>query len=211
MKTPKNPPNPPVTPKRRGRPPKLRLENFTAENPATVSRAKRQAPALVTVNGKPIEAMDKPKTRVRGAINPLTGLTDKQEAFVQAVANGKNLSDAYRLAYVAGGMADCTIWANASRLLSDSRVTARLIAVNEQKEHERRIMAVSRAERVLERLEKLADSAETGAVKVRALELLGKTAGLFTDKVEVTENKEQNADDIEKRIAERLSRLGLTR
>lgn len=151
----------------------------------------------------------KPKTRVRTGINVLTGLTEKQEAFAQAVASGSNLSDAYRSSYEASGMADSTIWTQASLLLSNQKVTARLMVLNSEKEQQRRMMSVSRAERVLQRLEGLADNALTESVRVRANELLGKTAGLFTDQIEVTDNTERTLDQVQQSINERLKRLGL--
>ena len=151
----------------------------------------------------------KPKTRVRTAPNVLTGLTDKQEAFAQAVASGSNLSDAYRSSYEASGMADSTIWTQASLLLSNQKVTARLMVLNSEKEQQRRMMAVSRAERVLQRLESLADSALAESVRVRANELLGKTAGLFTDQVEITDTTDRTVDQIQQSITERLKRLGI--
>jgi hypothetical protein len=151
----------------------------------------------------------KAKTRVRTGINVLTGLTEKQEAFAQAVASGSNLSDAYRSSYEASGMADSTIWTQASLLLSNQKVTARLMVLNSEKEQQRRMMAVSRAERVLQRLEGLADNAVTESVRVRANELLGKTAGLFTDQVEITDTTDRSVADIQQSITDRLKRLGI--
>jgi hypothetical protein len=138
----------------------------------------------------------------------LTGLTDKQEAFVQMVASGSNLSDAYRAAYDADRMAPASIWTEASILLAIPKVTHRLTVINSEKEQQRRMMAVSRAERVLQRLEGLADHAVTESVKVRANELLGKTAGLFTDQVEITDTTDRTVDQIQQSITERLKRLG---
>lgn len=151
----------------------------------------------------------KAKTRVRTAPNMITGLTDKQESFVQAVANGSNLSDAYRLAYDADRMSPQAIWTESSVLLAIPKVSNRLISLNSEKENQRRMMAVGRAERVLQRLESLADGAATESVRVRANELLGKTAGLFTDQVEITDNTERTADQIQQSIADRLKRLGI--
>ena len=139
----------------------------------------------------------------------ITGLTDKQEAFAQAVASGSNLSDAYRLAYDADRMSPQTVWTEASILLALPKVSSRLMVLNGEKEQQRRMMAVSRAERVLQRLETLAESATTESVKVRANELLGKTAGLFTDQVEITTDTDRTVDDIQRAISDRLKRLGL--
>ena len=53
-------------------------------------------------------------------------LTPKQEAFAQAIADGKTQADAYRLAYNAEKQKDSTLWSNASRLMTDSKVLARV-------------------------------------------------------------------------------------
>jgi len=53
-------------------------------------------------------------------------LTTKQEAFAEAVANGDNASDAYRSAYDTARMSSKTINEAASRLLANSKVTARI-------------------------------------------------------------------------------------
>lgn len=53
-------------------------------------------------------------------------LTAKQEAFAQAVADGKTQSDAYRSAYSASKMADKTVWVKASELMADGKVSARV-------------------------------------------------------------------------------------
>ena len=146
---------------------------------------------------------------VKGGASTLTGLTDKQESFASLVASGKNQTEAYRLSYDAERMADATVWTEASLLLSNPKVAARLAVLNTEKENQRRMMAVSRAERVLQRLERLADSATTESVKVRANELLGKTAGLFTDQVEITDSTDRTVADIQQAITDRLRRLGV--
>lgn len=148
---------------------------------------------------------------VKGATNRLTGLTDKQEAFVVAVVNGSNASDAYRLAYDTKTMRQETVWTEACMLLSSPKVAQRLAVLNGEKEHQRRMMAVSRAERVLQRLEQLADTAATESVKVRANELLGKTAGLFTEQIEIEDKTDRTVQDLEQSIADKLARLGLAR
>ena len=53
-------------------------------------------------------------------------LTPKQEAFAQAVAGGMSQSDAYRKAYNAGNMGDQSVWVNASKLMSDAKVSLRV-------------------------------------------------------------------------------------
>jgi hypothetical protein len=53
-------------------------------------------------------------------------LTAKQEAFCQAIADGMNQADAYRHAYDTSNMKDSSIHVNASKLLSDAKVTQRV-------------------------------------------------------------------------------------
>ena len=51
------------------------------------------------------------------------GLTAKQEAFAQGVAQGKTLSEAYRLAYDCQRMKDASIWTEASQLMDNPRLS----------------------------------------------------------------------------------------
>jgi hypothetical protein len=53
-------------------------------------------------------------------------LTAKQEAFAQAVAGGMTQADAYRSAFSAENMKDSSIHVNASKLMSDAKVTQRV-------------------------------------------------------------------------------------
>ena len=58
-------------------------------------------------------------------------LTAKQEAFAQAIADGKTQADAYRAAYSAGGMSDNAIYREASLLLGRPKVSQRVAALRE--------------------------------------------------------------------------------
>jgi len=57
------------------------------------------------------------------------GLTPQQEKFAQAVASGKSLSDAYRASYKVGKSKPETVNENASRVMSDGKVSARVRAL----------------------------------------------------------------------------------
>jgi hypothetical protein len=59
-------------------------------------------------------------------------LTAKQEAFAQAIADGMGQADAYRMAYNAESMKDGTVYSNASRLMNDSKVAARVAELKSQ-------------------------------------------------------------------------------
>ena len=59
-------------------------------------------------------------------------LTAKQEAFAQGIADGLGQADAYRMAYDAEQMKDSTVYSNASRLMNDSKVIARVSELKAQ-------------------------------------------------------------------------------
>ena len=118
------------------------------------------------------------------------------------------LVDAYRDAgYMPNGSAK-TQWEAASRLMSgNSKVMARVKAIQDDKEQSRRVIAQRREEYVLKRLQEEAEQAETDGSRVRALELLGKTVGLFTDKVEIEQDNDKTAAELEADLERRLSAL----
>ena len=134
-------------------------------------------------------------------------LTAKQESFAQKVAAGSILSDAYRESYAAENMADKTVWSEACRLAQNPKVATRIKAIQDENEQSRRVIALRREEYVLKRLQEEAEQAETDGSRVRALELLGKTVGLFTDKVEIEQDTDKTAAELEADLERRLSAL----
>lgn len=164
---------------------------------------------LVTATDGQDTVLPKRQTKVRTARSLDTGLTDKMEAFCQAVTSGSNLSDAYRASYVTDNMDPASVHSLSCRLMSDVKVRARIEQLNREIEDNRRMMAVSDAEAALKTLRQMMQRADTDSVKVRAAELLAKASGIFTDKVEVT-STDRSVDDIQQSITDRLRRLGLT-
>jgi len=136
-----------------------------------------------------------------------TRLTSKQDAFAARLVDGAPASDAYRQAYDASGMKPGSIWTEASRLSANPQVARRVEELRQEREEERRMLRLSHAEAVLERLEHEATTAKTDSTRVRALELIGRHLGMFVDRVEVT-TEERSAKMIEHDIRERLQRLG---
>lgn len=63
---------------------------------------------------------------------PHVNLTAKQEAFCQGIADGLGQADAYRAAYDAEGMKDNTIYPLASKLMKNSKITARIVELKSQ-------------------------------------------------------------------------------
>lgn len=186
------------------------------KNPAPPAVSQTIAPGNRGPKGRHLAVVPAPvapaqaeKTRQRSGIIPHLGITQKQEAFCQAIVSGKNLSDAYREAYNTANMAPATIHSNACRLFIDSKVSARLKEINREMEEKRRMMAASDAAFALDVLRKMATSADSDATKVRAAELVAKAAGVFTEQVEITDKTDKTEEELEQAIRQRLSRLGL--
>lgn len=59
-------------------------------------------------------------------------LTAKQEIFAQNIIKGMSQAEAYRNAYNTKKMSDKTVWENASRLMNNSKVIARVNELRSQ-------------------------------------------------------------------------------
>ena len=132
-------------------------------------------------------------------------LTAKQMKFVEGVCEGGSQSNAYRKAYDTSQMAPKTIWEEASRLRRHPKVAARIIELEAEKEARLRMQALSRKDKVLQELEKIAFGDGPASGRLKALELLGKHVGLFKPKeVPVVE---RSTEDISNQLQRRLEDL----
>jgi hypothetical protein len=129
-------------------------------------------------------------------------LTAKQENFVELLTQGTSQSSAYKGAYETQKMSDKTVWEEASRLRRHPKVSTRILELETEREDRRRLQAVSREERVLKELEKLAFGDGPVAGKLKAMELLGKHIGFFTPKKvpKVERTSEEILSEIYKKI-----------
>ncbi len=105
-------------------------------------------------------------------------LTYKQSKFVNILYRGYNNTDAYKSAY-ANRMSSKTVWEAASRLSKNPKVLARLDELRAEKEAEERMLRLSYGDFVINELQSMALNSKSGRVRIKALELLGKTVGLF--------------------------------
>ena len=135
-------------------------------------------------------------------------LTGKQECFAQQVALGRPLSDAYRTSYNAQGMQAPCVWTAASRMASHPKVALRIKALMAEKEAQRRMQGMTRAEVVLSQLEDIASTAPSDLARLRALELLGKHLGLFAATQQASQQG-KSPDHIQSDIVSKLERLGI--
>ena len=125
-------------------------------------------------------------------------LTPKQEKFVQGIIEGMSQADAYRSAYSTKNMADKTVWENASRLMADSKVKARVTELRDQIVSD----SIMSAQKRLEWLTKvIQNDEESTGDKLRAIDLMNKMQGEYVQKIaaevqtETTINIELVEDD----------------
>lgn len=107
-------------------------------------------------------------------------LTSKQNSFVQEMSSGSSGVNAYKSAYQCASMSSKTIWEASSRLSKHPKVVARLDELRAEKEAEERMLRLSYGDFVINELQKLALNAKSDRARIKALELLGKTVGLFS-------------------------------
>lgn len=130
-------------------------------------------------------------------------ITNSMRLFANGLLNGLSRIDAYCAAYQPTNSSRSTITANASKLFHDKRITLLMQSV-ETKTMERIVddqVAVRRY--VMEQLHQHSIDAKTTGDKLRALEMLGRSVALFTDKVE-TKTEAINADQLKKDLRNHL-------
>lgn len=164
--------------------------------------AKTRAPAKTTAKAKKkarSPAGNKTPAGKRRAGGRITGtkkdpklaprLTEKQENFLLKLLETDNQRLSYRAAYNCARMSDASVDTEASKLLKNPKVAQRFEALKEAARKRSSLRAVDRAARVLAELENIGFAQPSDELKmkdkIKALELLGKTEKLFTDRVDV--------------------------
>lgn len=152
--------------------------------------------------------LETPKTRVRSGTLP-SGITAKMDLFARHVAEGMSLADSYRAAFNTANMKSKTVRDDASRLARHGGVRAAIEAHRAEIEAQNRMSAVERSERIWERLWELIEAEDVPpAVKVRALDLSARLAGMFTTpKDEIHLSVEELEIDLNQRLTTHNSRL----
>ena len=107
-------------------------------------------------------------------------LTLKQKVFAENIHKGTPFSRAYRTAYNPYGMTPKTLWEAASRLSRNPKVVARLEEIRVEKDAEERVLRLSYGDLVINELQSIALNSKSGRVRIKALELLGNTVGIFS-------------------------------
>lgn len=136
------------------------------------------------------------------------GLTPKQRKFAENLADGMTQSDAYKFAYDATEMQGDTIRNKASQLAQRGDIRAAVDALMGERMRLMEVKGVSDRSKVIKLLRQFAeDDARPDHVRLRAVELWGKTCGAF---VEVVEDRRDRpaaavAVELERRLGALLS------
>jgi phage terminase small subunit len=143
------------------------------------------------------------------------GLTPKQEAFCVAYVKSGNASEAYREAGYAPGSSEKTVNEQASRLLRNGKVTARLSELRQDAAQATRVTLESHLSDLLWLREMAAKSGKYAAA-VQAEMARGKVVGLYIERlalsggIEVTDKADLSTlstDDL-RAMHEMLARAG---
>ena len=170
------------------------------ESPENLSEAEQYA-----------HAADKPKLRKDGRhkgsdVKRPKPLSPRQVLFTQRVIQGDSLRTAYRNAYGNDTGSDASISASANKLMKDPRIKHILDeAWEETAEHLSEDLAASKRY-VLKGLLALSKKAKQEGTKLKALELMGKAAGLFTP-TEVQDKAVITADQLKRELAGHMKLL----
>jgi hypothetical protein len=145
-----------------------------------------------------LEAINKSESPVRldgkpvGVKSPDKRITPKMRQFASLMAQGHSSRDAYRQAYDCSRSSEASIVAGANKLLRDGRVSELMQSVWESVEKNIIDDQIAARRHVLEQLYAHAnDTKGRTSDKLKALELMGKAFGMFTDK---TETKVEQVD-----------------
>lgn len=150
-------------------------QNDNDESDGELSEAERLAahaePPVLRADGKPVGT----ETYVRAR-----PLTPSQTMFAQGLIQGKTYRQAYRDAYPQQTGTDSSITTSAYKLSRDPRIQALIAdALEETAEHLAEDMAGTKRY-VMRQLVAHSKQAKQEGTKLKALELLGKASGLFT-------------------------------
>ena len=132
-------------------------------------------------------------------------LTINQETFANGVVEGRSLSDAYRHAYNAERLKSQVIHVEASRLAANPKVALRLDELTREKDEDRRMQAIKRKDFVLDGLMRESVNAASDSARVRSLELMGKTIGMFDGRQKDEEVPQLTSAELEQEILKRLT------
>ena len=141
-------------------------------------------------------------------------LSEKMRGFCYDVVGrngekGMTLIDAYCNNYnVSKDIKPNTLRMLASRLRAKDNIRIFIDHLLQQKMSLHSMNEVKRSELLLSKIEKMADDVNvTDAVRLKALEMLGKNMGLFTDVLKVDDKRDRSSVEIENELLNKLNSI----
>ena len=137
-------------------------------------------------------------------------ITPKQHEFARLVAEEHlTSSDAYRRAYKPNILAkNKSVHEMACRVMTNIKVQSMIRSIQHKRAEENRTRAIRREEYVLKKLTEEVEHGDKASSRIRALELLGKTVAMFSDKEELNKKKiERSPDEIKEDLKLKLQKL----
>jgi hypothetical protein len=162
-----------------------------------MTNAVEQSDKRIRKDGKPWGSREKDKSGKR--------ITPKMRLFASLVAQGNSPKEAYRQASNASNCSDATVYASSNKLMSDPRISVLMESVWTDVHKNIVDDAIAIRRHVMDQL--LEHSKDTNARlndRLKSLELLGRSIGLFTDK---TESKVEtvDADQLKRELEKHLN------
>jgi hypothetical protein len=141
-------------------------------------------------------------------------LTEKMRGFCYDIVGkngekGMSLIEAYRNNYnVSKDIKPNTLRMLASRLRAKDNIRIFVDSLLANKMSLHRMNEVKRSDLLLNKIEAMADDVTiTDSVRLKALEMLGKNMGLFTDVIKVDDNRDRSSVEIESELLKRLNSI----
>ena len=144
------------------------------------------------------------------SLSPKQKITAKQYEFARLVAEEHlTNSDAYRKAYKPNMLVkNKSIHEMACRVMTNIKVQSMIRSIQHERAEENRTRAIRKEEYVLKKLTEEVEHGDKASSRIRALELLGKTVAMFSDKEELNTKKiERSPDEIKEDLKLKLQKL----
>lgn len=133
-------------------------------------------------------------------------ITAKQRLFASLIVQGMAPREAYRKAYNCLTANESTIAVSANRLMNDPKVSVLLQSSLDKREENLINDAIATRRHVMQELLNHSKEMKSEGSKLKALELIGRAVGMFTDKVE-TKVEEVSTEQLKRELESHLSLL----
>ena len=153
---------------------------------------------------------DKTILKSINSLPPKQKITAKQYEFARLIAEEHlTSSDAYRRAYKPNILAkNKSVHEMACRVMTNIKVQSMIRSIQHKREEDNRMRAIRREEFVLKKLMEEVEYGDKASSRIRALELLGKTVSMFSNKIEIkTKQIDRTSEELTEDLKLKLQKL----